>query len=95
VLSSNKGVNLPNTKLSLPSLTEKDLKDLDFILKHKIEWIALSFVRTARDIIELKHIIADKNHQAKVIAKIEKPQAINDIEEIIKASDGIMVARGD
>lgn len=95
VLSSNKGVNLPNTRLSLPSLTEKDLKDLDFVLKHKIEWIALSFVRTARDIIELKHIISDKNHQAKVIAKIEKPQAINDIDEIIKASDGIMVARGD
>jgi pyruvate kinase len=94
-LSSNKGVNLPNTKLSLPSLTDKDLKDLDFALEHNVEWIGLSFVRSARDIIELKHLITKKQKRAKVIAKIEKPEAIQDIDEIIAQTDGLMVARGD
>jgi pyruvate kinase len=95
VLSSNKGVNLPNTKISLPCLTEKDLEDLDFALEQDFDWIGLSFVRSARDIIELKHIIQAKGKTAKVIAKIEKPEAVDDIKEIVKVADGIMVARGD
>ncbi len=95
VLSSNKGINLPNTAISLPCLTEKDLEDLDFALKHDVDWVGLSFVRSARDIIELKHIIANNKSKAKVIAKIEKPEAIQDIDEIIIQTDSIMVARGD
>lgn len=96
VLSSNKGVNLPNTKISLPSLTPKDEKDLEYILTiPNINWIALSFVRTAKDIKDLKKRIEAKGHEAKVIAKIEKPEAIENIDKIIKASNAIMVARGD
>ena len=95
ILKSNKGVNLPNTVISLPSLTEKDLVDLEFALEQNIDWIGLSFVRSARDIIELKGMIAAKNKKAKVIAKIEKPEAVENIEEIIKEADAIMVARGD
>jgi len=95
VLSSNKGVNLPNTKISLPCLTPKDLADLDFALKMNLSWIGLSFVRNANDIIELKNIINKTKNGAKVIAKIEKPEAIIDIDSIIKVSDAIMVARGD
>ena len=95
ILKSNKGVNLPNTVISLPSLTEKDLVYLEFALEHNIDWIGLSFVRSARDIIELKGMIAAKNKKAKVIAKIEKPEAVENIEEIIKEADAIMVARGD
>ncbi len=95
ILSSKKGVNLPNTNISLPCLTEKDLKDLDFALEHQLDWIGLSFVRSARDIIELKHIISKHNSSAKVIAKIEKPEAVKDIDDIVKATDAIMVARGD
>ncbi len=94
-LSSNKGVNLPNTKISLPSLTPKDEKDLKFILTQPIHWIALSFVRTAKDIKDLRKKVEAKNHQAKIIAKIEKPEAIDNLDKIIKASNGIMVARGD
>lgn len=93
--SSNKGVNLPNTKISMPSLTEKDKEDLAFALEHNMEWIGLSFVRSARDIIELKHLIKKENNLARVIAKIEKPEALEDIDDIIDKSDGIMVARGD
>ena len=95
ILSSKKGVNLPNTKISLPCLTEKDLVDLEFALQQNVDWIGLSFVRSARDIIELKHLIQTKKCKAKVIAKIEKPEAIEDIEDIIRASDALMVARGD
>jgi pyruvate kinase len=95
VLSSNKGVNLPDTQVSLPCLTEKDLEDLDYILTQPVNWIALSFVRKASDIIDLKERIAAKGHHAKVIAKIEKPEAIKNIEAIIDATDAIMVARGD
>lgn len=95
VLSSNKGVNLPNTKISLPSLTEKDLIDLDFILKQPVNWIALSFVRSAEDLIDLQKRIDEKGHPAKIISKIEKPEAIEDIDRIIKYSNAIMVARGD
>ncbi|MFN3917513.1 MAG: pyruvate kinase [Flavobacteriales bacterium] len=95
ILSSKKGVNLPNTKISLPCLTEKDLQDLDFALEHDVDWVGLSFVRSGRDIIELKHIIQSKRKSAKVIAKIEKPEAIDDLDEILKHTDGVMVARGD
>lgn len=97
ILSSKKGVNLPNTKISLPCLTEKDLKDLDFALTHKVDWVGLSFVRSAADIIELKHLIQnfDHNVRTRVVAKIEKPEAISDIDNIIKETDALMVARGD
>jgi len=95
ILQSNKGVNLPDTKISLPSLTEKDRADLEFILTMPVDWIALSFVREAAEIRELKQIIESQGHRAKVIAKIEKPQAVKNIKSIIKATDGIMVARGD
>jgi pyruvate kinase len=95
ILSSKKGVNLPNTKISLPCLTEKDLQDLAFALEQEVDWVGLSFVRSARDIIELKHIISQSGGKAKVIAKIEKPEAVADINEILKVTDAIMVARGD
>ena len=94
-LQSNKGVNLPNTKISLPSLTKKDKKDLAFILNEKIEWIGLSFVRSADDVRALKKIIKKQKLHHKVIAKIEKPEAIREIDAIIKEADAIMVARGD
>ena len=94
-LESNKGVNLPNTKISLPGLTKKDKKDLQFILSQKIEWIAQSFVRKPEDIRVLKRILARNNSPQKIIAKIEKPEAIKNIEGIIEISDAIMVARGD
>lgn len=95
ILSSKKGVNLPNTKISIPSLTEKDRRDLDFILTQDIDWIGLSFVRSARDIIELKYLIKNVQSTAKVVAKIEKPEALEDINEIIRETDAVMVARGD
>ena len=95
ILSSKKGVNFPNTKISMPSLTEKDLEDLDFAISQNVDWVGLSFVRSARDIIELKHLIASQKSKAKVIAKIEKPEAIEVIDEIIVETDGLMVARGD
>ena len=95
ILSSKKGVNFPNTKISLPSLTEKDRMDLEFALEQEVDWVGLSFVRNARDIIELKHLIANRNGKSKVIAKIEKPEALECIDDIIKVTDGVMVARGD
>lgn len=95
ILSSKKGVNLPNTKISMPSLTEKDRADLEFALSKDVDWIGLSFVRSARDIIELKHIISNHKKHAKVIAKIEKPEAVWDIEDIIYETDAVMIARGD
>lgn len=95
ILKSRKGVNLPNTAISQPSLTEKDLEDLTFALEHDIDWIGLSFVRSARDIIELRHVIAKHKRNARIIAKIEKPEALDDITEIIKNTDAVMVARGD
>ncbi len=96
-LMSRKGVNLPNTRISLPSLTKKDIEDLNFILENRVQWIALSFVRKAEDIRQLKDYIAKHPGTKKplVIAKIEKPQALDDIDQIIQESDGIMVARGD
>jgi len=95
-LSSRKGVNLPDTDISLPALTPKDRKDLDFILTFpQINWIALSFVRTAEEVKELQSLIAKSGHGAKVISKIEKPEAVKNIKGIIKASNAIMIARGD
>ncbi|WP_140937311.1 pyruvate kinase [Sphingobacterium lumbrici] len=95
VLTSRKGVNLPNTKVSIPSLTEEDLDNLNFALDHGADWIAMSFVRSAEDIKQGKAIIAAKGSHAKIIAKIEKPEAIENIDAIIEATDAIMVARGD
>ena len=94
-ISSKKGVNLPSTEISLPSLTEKDIEDAHFALENDVNWLALSFVRAASDIIELKQMIKRKNKETYVLAKIEKPQAITNIDEIIYESDAIMVARGD
>lgn len=94
-LSSNKGVNLPDTHVSLPCLTEKDLLDLEYVMTQPINWVALSFVRKASDVIELKEKIKAAGHNAKVISKIEKPEAVRNIRAIIKESDAIMVARGD
>ncbi len=94
-LSSKKGVNLPNTKISIPSLTEKDIADVNFALDNHADWIALSFVRSANDLFQLKEIIRKKKKLARIIAKIEKPEALADIDNIIEASNGIMVARGD
>ena len=95
ILSSKKGLNLPDTKISLPALTEKDLADLDFILTQNVDWIALSFVREVKDIIGLKDILKERKSKAKVIAKSEKPEAVTNIRDIILESDGIMIARGD
>ncbi|WP_410220392.1 pyruvate kinase [Pedobacter sp.] len=95
ILTSRKGVNLPNTKVSIPSLTIEDRKNLDFVLEHDVEWIGLSFVRNASDIVELKDIIKERGKTARVVAKIEKPEAIANIDEIIEVTDAVMVARGD
>lgn len=94
-LSSKKGVNLPNTKISLPCLTVKDIRDLDFALEFDFDWIGLSFVRSVTDIVELKDIIRAKGRRSRVIAKIEKPEAIREVDNIIDVADGVMVARGD
>lgn len=95
ILTSRKGVNLPNTKVSIPSLTEEDLINLEFALQNDVEWIGLSFVRNAEDIVELKRIISRNQKASRVIAKIEKPEAIDNIDAIIEVTDGVMVARGD
>src|ERR1700761_8920687 len=95
ILTSRKGVNLPNTKVSIPSLTEEDLENLKLALEWDVDWVGLSFVRTGQDIIDLKRIIQTSGKAAKVIAKVEKPEAIDNIDEIIAATDGVMVARGD
>jgi pyruvate kinase len=95
ILLPKKGVNLPDTEISLPALTEKDLIDLDFIIEQKVDWIALSFVRKAEDIIDLKQRLAERNCTSKVIAKIEMPSALKDLRNITLESDAVMVARGD
>ena len=95
MLLPKKGVNLPDSALTMPSLTEKDIEDLDFIIDQNLDWVALSFVRKAIDIIELKEIIKRRNSKIKVIAKIEMPEALVNLRDIIIESDGIMVARGD
>lgn len=95
-LLPKKGVNLPDTRISLPSLSEKDLRDLDFIVSHDdIDWIALSFVRRTEDVRELRELLKQKGSTAKIISKIEKPEALGSLREIILASDAVMVARGD
>ncbi|UBM57818.1 pyruvate kinase [Marinilongibacter aquaticus] len=95
LLKQKKGVNLPNTNISQPSVTDKDWEDLKFGLQYDVDWIALSFVRTAEEILKIKNYIKEQGSTAKVIAKIEKPEAIKNMDSIIEAVDGIMVARGD
>ena len=94
-LKEKKGLNLPNTEISIPTISNKDKIDLDFCIQNKIEWIALSFVRNGKDILDLKEILKNQNSQSKVIAKIEKPEAIKNLNNIIKHTDALMVARGD
>ena len=96
LLSSNKGVNLPSTKISLPALTPKDIKDAKFAAKLGLDWVALSFVRSKNDVLQLREIL-DKSSKdlIPIISKIEKPQAINNMDQILKVSNGLMVARGD
>jgi len=94
-VKSKKGINLPYTKVSAPSLTDKDLEDLKFGIAHDVDWIALSFVRTAADILDLKNRIKYAGKSCRVVAKIEKPEALTDIDAIIEATDALMVARGD
>jgi pyruvate kinase len=94
-LLPKKGVNLPDSELTLPSLTEKDIADLEFIIANELDWVALSFVRKAVDITDLKKRIKAKGSKIKVIAKIEMPEAVKNLRDIILESDGIMVARGD
>ena len=93
---SKKGVNLPNTNVSLPALTKKDIEDAIFAIEQKVDWIALSFVRNSEDLIELQDLIKKHSeHKIPIIAKIEKPEAIENIDKIIRYCDGLMVARGD
>ncbi len=94
-LLPKKGVNLPDTKISLPAMTEKDIADLDFIIEQELDWVALSFVRKAEDIVDLKKRLHDQKSKSKVIAKIEMPSALVDLRNIIIESDAVMVARGD
>ena len=95
-LKSNKGVNLPNTEVSLPALTEKDVKDAVFAIEQEVDWIALSFVRHKEDLLDLKKLIKKhSSYEIPIISKIEKPQALDNIDEIINHSNGLMVARGD
>jgi len=95
LLLPKKGVNLPDTAISLPSLTEKDLADLAFIMDKRVDWVALSFVRKTSDITDLKRRLREGGSKAKVIAKIEMPEALRNLRDIIVESDGVMVARGD
>ncbi|MGB0274856.1 MAG: pyruvate kinase [Flavobacteriaceae bacterium] len=96
VLKSKKGVNLPNTNISLPALTKKDVKDAVFAVKQNVDWIALSFVRHRQDVEDLRKLIKEHSeYDIPIISKIEKPEALVNIEEIVKASNGLMVARGD
>ena len=95
VLKSKKGINLPDTKVSLPSLTEKDKNDLEFCIEHDVDWVALSFVRKTEDILALRRIIESSEKSIRIVAKIEKPEAVDNIDGIINASDALMVARGD
>lgn len=95
ILASKKGINLPNSHLSIPCLTEKDTQDLYFGLDMEVDWVALSFVRTPTDVHLLRHLIRQKGKNTRIIAKIEKPEAVRNIDSIIEAADAIMVARGD
>ncbi len=95
VLFSNKGFNLPNTRISTPTITKKDTADILFCVENKVEWVALSFVRSGVDMVKLKSLIHSLNGDCRIIAKIEKPEAIKNLNSIIKNSDALMVARGD
>lgn len=95
ILKPKKGMNLPGMKLSTPSVTEKDFKDLEFALKHRVDFIALSFVRKQEDIINLRTWLEERGFKIPLIAKIEKEEAVKDFEKILEVSDGIMIARGD
>ncbi|MFN4316014.1 MAG: pyruvate kinase [Chitinophagaceae bacterium] len=95
LLLPKKGVNLPDTAISLPAMTEKDIEDFNFIIDQELDWVALSFVRKAEDIIDLKRRVAEKGSSIKVMAKIEMPSALVDLRNIIVESDAVMVARGD
>jgi pyruvate kinase len=95
VISSKKGINLPDTKISLPALTDKDLEDLEFIIDQELDWVALSFVRNVNDLTLLREKLKARNSKSKIIAKIEKPEALVNIRDIIIESDAIMIARGD
>lgn len=95
-LKSKKGVNLPNTNISLPALTEKDIKDAIFAISQEVDWIALSFVRFSQDLIDLQNLIKEHSeHKIPIVAKIEKPEAVENIDKIVAYCDGLMVARGD
>jgi pyruvate kinase len=94
-LSDHKGINLPGVKISQPSFTEKDQHDLDFGIKMGVDWVAISFVRNAAEVLQLKELLNSQKKEIRVIAKIEKPEAIADLENIIEAADGVMIARGD
>ncbi|MBK7560426.1 MAG: pyruvate kinase [Chitinophagaceae bacterium] len=94
-LSSNKGINLPDTKISLPALTKKDLVDLEFIIEHELDWVALSFVRSVKDLEILRKKLENKKSKTKIISKIEKPEALENLRDIILESDAVMIARGD
>ena len=95
ILGEHKGINLPGVKLHVPALTEKDRVDLRFALKHAVDYIAVSFVRRAEDVVLAKSLIRRAKRDTPVIAKLEKPEAIENLEEILRVSDGVMVARGD
>ena len=95
-LKSKKGVNLPNTNISQPALTEKDIEDAIFAIKQDVDWIALSFVRHAEDLMQLRDLINQhSDHKIPIVAKIEKPEAVENIDKIVAYCDGLMVARGD
>ena len=95
LLFSKKGLNLPDTNINISSLTKKDKADLVIALQQEVDWIGFSFVRSAREVIELRHLINSNNGNAKIIAKIEKPEAVTDLEGILSETDAVMVARGD
>ena len=95
LLAEHQGINLPGVALTIPALTEKDRKDLEFGLRHKVDLVAISFVRSAADVREVKQLISEQSGDVPVIAKLEKPQALEQLEDIFEAADGVMVARGD
>src|SRR5882724_10241675 len=95
VLGEHKGINLPGVKISSPSLTEKDKQDLEFGIAQKVDYVALSFVRRAEDIMDLRRLLDDAGAKIKIIAKLEKQEAIDNLDSILDVSDGVMVARGD
>lgn len=95
IIRPRKGMNLPGMKLSTPSITEKDFRDLEYIIQKRVDYVALSFVRSSQDVLELKKWLKEKGKDISIIAKIEKKEAVDDLDSIINAADGIMIARGD